>query len=214
MNTRHKIFNLIILDESGSMASIKESTIAGFNETVQTIKGIQAQHPEEEQYITLVSFNGLGIKTLLSNQPVETLTELNTALYRPNSDTPLYDAMGHAFQRLRTQLELIKNYHVLVTIFTDGQENASKEFSGDAIKKLIEELKGQQWTFTYIGANHDVEKFAHRISIHNTITFESNPESVHHSLAQERSARIRYYQNRRQNKVSGEDYFAEKEGGE
>jgi hypothetical protein len=118
--------------------------------------------------------------------------------------------MGFAFQRLRTQLELIKNYHVLVTIFTDGQENASKEFNDQSIKRLIEELKAQQWTFTYIGANHDVQKHANHISIHNTITFESSAESVQHSLTQERNSRIQYYKNLRENKPVGENYFADK----
>ncbi len=214
MDTKRKIFNLIILDESGSMQSIKQATIEGFNETVQTIKGTQALHPEQEQYITLVTFNGMGTKTLLSNQPAAELSELDATRYHPSSNTPLYDAMGFAFQRLRTQLELVQDYHVLVTIFTDGQENASKEFNGTTIKSLIEELKNQQWTFTYIGANHDVERFAHHISIQNTISFESNAESVHQSLVQERSARTRYYQNRREGKPSGEDYFAGDKDGE
>lgn len=214
MDAKRNIFNLIILDESGSMHSIKHPTITGFNETAQTIKGTQEQHPEEEQYITLVTFNGLGIKTLLSNQPVAVLAELDATRYQPNAGTPLYDAMGFAFQRLRTQLELVKNYHVLVTIFTDGEENASKEFNAISIKSLIEELKAQQWTFTYIGANHDVEKFAHHISIYNTFSFQSDAEGVKHSLAQDRSARMRYYQNRRDGRPSGENYFAEDKPGE
>ena len=209
MDTKRKIFNLIILDESGSMQSIKQATIDGFNETAQTIKSTQQQHPEEEHYISFVTFNGMGTKTQLSNQPVGELSEIDATRYRPDANTPLYDAMGFAFQRLRTQLELIKNYHVLVTIFTDGQENASKEFNGEAIKRLVEELKAQQWTFTYIGANHDVQQFARNISIHNTITFESNSESVGQSLAQERNSRMRFYRNMRENKPVGEDYFQE-----
>lgn len=211
MDNKQKIFNLIILDESGSMQSIKQPTIDGFNETVQTIKGVQQQHPEEEHYITLVTFNGLGIKTLLSNQPVAELAEIDGDRYRPGANTPLYDAMGFAFQRLRTQLELIKNYCVLVTIFTDGLENASKEFTSAAIKHLVEELKTQRWTFSYIGANHDVQKFAHAISIHNTIAFESNPASIQQALALEREARTRYYAKKRMG-LSDEagDYFADK----
>lgn len=207
METKRKIFNLIILDESGSMESIKQATIAGFNETAQTIKGVQQQHPEEEHYITFITFNGMGIRTQLSNQPVAELSEIDDTQYRPDANTPLYDAMGFALQRLRTQLELLSNYHVLVTIFTDGQENASREFSGNAIKRLVEELKARQWTFTYIGANHDVQQFAHHIAIHNTMAFESNADSVGHSLAQERSARIRFYKNMRENKPVGENYF-------
>ncbi len=209
MNTKRKIFNLIILDESGSMQPIKQSTIQGFNETVQTIKGIQQQNPGEEHYITLVTFNGFGNKTLLSNQPVTELSEIDGERYQPNAGTPLYDAMGFALQRLRTQLDLIQNYAVLVTIFTDGEENASKDFNGEAIKRLVEELKAQQWTFTYIGANHDVQKFAHHISIHNSISFTSNPESVHQTLSDERSARQRHFQRLRENKPVGEDYFTD-----
>jgi len=193
-----KFFNLIILDESGSMNAVKRPTIEGFNETVQTIKGTQQQHPEEEHYVTLVSFNGLGIKTLISNEPVAAMNEIDIDHYLPSANTPLYDAMGFACQRLRTQLELIKNYRVVVTVFTDGYENSSKEFTGKAIKQLVEELKKQHWEFTYIGANHDVNAFAQSISIDNTMQFESNAESVSNILAEERSARIQHYSNMRQ----------------
>ena len=53
----------------------------------------------------------------------------------------------------------------MVTILTDGEENASKKYSGIAIKKMIELLSEGNWTFTYIGTDHDVEKFASNMSI-------------------------------------------------
>ena len=65
MSNRHQVHNLIILDESGSMESIKQPTIEGFNEIVQTIKGIEKQFPEQEHFISLMSFNSLGRKTHL-----------------------------------------------------------------------------------------------------------------------------------------------------
>lgn len=61
MEKRHQVHNLIILDESGSMECIKRTIIQGFNELVQTIKGIEKQFPEQEHFISFVSFNGLGI---------------------------------------------------------------------------------------------------------------------------------------------------------
>lgn len=61
MEAKQKVFNLIILDESGSMQSIKSATISGFNEVVQTIKGMEMQFPEQEHFISLVTFNGIGI---------------------------------------------------------------------------------------------------------------------------------------------------------
>lgn len=62
MKTR--IFNLIILDESGSMQSIKQAAINGMNETVQSIKASQKKHEDQEHIVTLVSFNSSAIKTI------------------------------------------------------------------------------------------------------------------------------------------------------
>ncbi len=67
--TTDKVYNLIILDESGSMASIEQATISGFNEVVQTIKGIEKKFPEQQHFISLVSFNGLVSKPSLTKHP-------------------------------------------------------------------------------------------------------------------------------------------------
>jgi hypothetical protein len=64
MENKHQVHNLIILDESGSMEPIKTTIIQGFNELVQTIQGIEKQFPEQEHFISFVSFNGLGHKLL------------------------------------------------------------------------------------------------------------------------------------------------------
>ena len=62
MKTR--IFNLIILDESGSMQSIKQAAINGMNETVQSINEAQKKHEEQERVVTLVTFNSSAVKTI------------------------------------------------------------------------------------------------------------------------------------------------------
>ena len=87
MEPKHKVFNLIILDESGSMQSIKQATISGFNEVVQTVKGVERQFPEQEHFISLVTFNGLGNKTLLSNEPVAKLDQIDEKKYQPEFTT-------------------------------------------------------------------------------------------------------------------------------
>ena len=71
--TNRNIYNLIILDESGSMESIKSFIISGFNELVQGTKSIQEESPEQQHLISLVSFNTSGIKYLLWNEPVSKL---------------------------------------------------------------------------------------------------------------------------------------------
>ena len=206
---KHQVHNLIILDESGSMDSIKSFIIKGFNEVVQTVKGVAVQYPEQEHLISFVTFNGLGIKTILFKEPVEKLNEIDANKYKPDSMTPLYDAMGFSFAKLKKELAKVKDYNVLVTILTDGEENASKEFSGKAIKQMIDELKKNRWTFTYIGADHDVEKFAATINITNVMTFSKNAEDIDYMFAKEKMAREIYSKKIRNQEATEDDFYEE-----
>ena len=197
MNTpAHKIFNLIILDESGSMESIKAPILSGFNEVVQTIKGAAQQFPEQQHSVTLVTFNGLGITTRLDNQPAEQLTELTDALFKPNASTPLYDAMGRSLLRLEWLVEKETNYTVLVSILTDGEENASREFSGPQIQAMIARLKQRDWSFTYMGANQDVQKIAGSLSINQSVAFKTNEADMKELFDKERKGRVTFYEKR------------------
>lgn len=209
MSEKHEVHNLIILDESGSMDSIKPQIISGFNELVQTAKGIEKEFPEQEHYISLVTFNGLGRKLLHFIDPVSKLSTIDDSLYQPNANTPLFDAMGDAFARLRKALEGKKDFNVLVTILTDGEENASQEYNMQTIKSMIEELKGKNWTFTYIGTEHDVEKFAVSVSITNTMSFQKNNASMKSMFMKEQSARHRYSAKIREKKETNEDFYKE-----
>lgn len=168
MKTR--IFNLVIIDESGSMQSIKKEAIGSVNETVQTIRSAQKKHEEQEHYVSLVTFND-DVKTIYECVPVDEVKELTNETYRPDCCTALYDAMGISLNALRKKVA--EDNKVLVTVVTDGYENASKEYSGKAIKALVDELKGKGWVFAYIGANQDVESVAATISITNVMNFET-----------------------------------------
>lgn len=209
METKHKVHNLIILDESGSMGSIKKTIIQGFNEIVQTVKGIEKEYPEQEHLISMVTFNGLGRKTLHFADPVAKLEMIDDSRYQPDADTPVYDAIGFACTKLRRVLGNSTDYNVLVTILTDGEENASKEYNGTAIKNLIGELKNNNWTFTYIGTDHDVEKFAMSISIENTATFSKDEAGIKAMVARESEARSNYSKNIREKKDTKGGFYEE-----
>lgn len=211
MEQKHKVFNLIILDESGSMESIKQATISGFNEVVQTVKGVEQQFPEQEHFISLVTFNGLGIKTLLFNEPAKKLKQIDGDKYQPDSMTPLFDAMGLSLLKMKGVTESLSDYNVLVTILTDGMENASREFSGEAVKKLVDELSLKNWTFTYIGANHDVVDFALKISITNTMSYQANDADMKQMFDKEKRARMNYSQNIRDKINYKEDFYKEED---
>lgn len=207
MGQKHKVHNLIILDESGSMESIKPSIINGFNELVQSIKGIQKQFPEQEHDISIISFNGFGNKILHFMDDVSKLNTIDSSNYKPDSTTPLFDAIGFGISKLRKKLKSQTNYNVLVTILTDGEENASKEYSSTVIKNMIEELSIENWTFTYIGTDHDVEKMAMNLSIKNSMVFKKNANGIKTMFEDEYNSRMKYSTNIREKKEFKENYF-------
>jgi hypothetical protein len=216
METKHKVYNLIILDESGSMQSIKKTIMNGFNKVVQTIKSVALEYPEQEHTVTFVSFNSSGIKKIHENSKIESLNQIDDRSYQPNGGTPLFDAMGASFFNLNwiIEKENPKNYNVLVTILTDGEENASKEHTGESIKEIIELYKSKNWTFTYIGANHDVDLFASRISINNVMKFETSEEDMQRMFIRDRNARMNYSKKIRDFEDVSGDYFQQSQNDE
>ena len=216
MENKHKDYNLIILDESGSMQSIKKTIINGFNEVVQTIKSVALQYPEQEHSVTFISFNTSGFKKIHENSKIEMLNQIDEQFYQPNGGTPLFDAMGVSFFNLNSIIEKENptNYNVLVTILTDGEENSSKEHSAQSIKAMIEDFKLKNWTFTYIGANHDVDLFASRISINNVMKFETNEEDMQRMFMRDRNARMNYSKKIRDFEDVSGDYFQQPENDE
>lgn len=207
---KKRVFNLIILDESGSMSSIERQAIDGVNETVQTIRAAQKKHPEQEHYVTLVSFNSDEVKTIYDKTEAERVEELSEKQYQPSCGTPLYDAMGNALTKLRKSVA--DDDVVLVTVITDGYENASHEYNAASIKSLVESLKAKGWIFTYIGANQDVEKVASTISITNTLSFSASAVGTRQMFATEKKARTRLFDRLADNIepcAMADDYFDE-----
>ncbi|AVR44755.1 hypothetical protein C7S20_05455 [Christiangramia fulva] len=207
MKTRHQVHNLIILDESGSMFSIKDQNIRGFNEIVQTIKGVENKYPEQEHFISFLTFNGLGITEHLFNQAVKNLKQIDNECYRPGASTPLYDAIGFGVSKLEKIIGNKTDSNVLVTVFTDGEENASREYRREVIKKKIKELKCRNWTFTYTGTDHDVYAAAGALSINNVVQFTKNEADMEKMFLNEREARMNYSAYIRSGKDIGEGFY-------
>ena len=187
---QHNVYNLIILDESGSMQSIKSPTIRGFNEVVQTIKEVEEKFPQQKHFVSFVTFNSSGIKERLWNQEVSKLQLIDENLFQPTSSTPLYDAIGQSIGRLQETISSNGTYNVLVTILTDGQENSSRNYTQARISRMIEELKSKSWTFAYIGANQNAERVARSMAIDNSMEFETNEEDMKRMFMKEKKARM------------------------
>ena len=187
-----RIINLIILDASGSMESIYNQALSGVNETIQTIRISQKNHPELGQFLTLASFNSgkdyLNVK--YSVAPIDDVKEITKEDYVACGCTALYDAMGEMISELKRKMT--KEDRILVTVITDGYENASVHWSGPQIKSFVEELRHEGWTFTYIGANQDVEEVAGAMGIRNTLAFEETEEGTAQMFLRERQSRGRF----------------------
>ena len=187
------IINLMILDASGSMESIYNQALSGVNETIQTIRMGKKEHPEFEQTLMLASFNSgknyLNVK--YSATPIDEVKEITREDYIACGCTALYDAMGEMISELKRKVT--PEDRVLVTVITDGYENASIHWNGPQIKSLVEELRQTGWTFTYIGANQDVEAVAGSMGILNSLAFEETEEGSQKMFASERRSRSRFY---------------------
>ena len=171
-----KVFNLIILDESGSMAMIAEQAVSGLNETFQTISNAQKEHQEQQHFISFVTFNSSRIRTVLNRLPVDSNNRMEWNDFGPCNCTPLYDAMGQSLNELKGHVG--KDDVVLVTIITDGMENASREYSGRDIKNLVSELRGKGWVFAYIGTNQDVDAVADDMGIRSRMHYDYSSEGI------------------------------------
>lgn len=190
-NNQKKVYNLVIVDESGSMSIIHREALAGINETISTCKKMQMVHPEIEQRLTLISFDSDHFKLHYDNVLASEARELTMRDYNPCGATPLYDAIGRGIAKLNAQTEADDN--VLVTIITDGEENCSEEYTLKMIKTLIEKLKKQGWTFTLIGTdNLDVEGMAGSMAIDNHLAFTEDEEGTMEMFRRERVARERF----------------------
>ncbi len=205
------VYNLIILDESGSMHCVRNQTIEGCNETLNTIRKTAAEDDATAQFVSIFCFdtNLNSSRYIVENTSIETVKNLTMEDYRPNGCTALNDAIGHTCTRLHSLIESASNVQVVVTIITDGEENSSKKISYLQVKKLIEQLKEDGWVFTFIGANIDAQATAMKFSIESSFQFEQSEQGMRAMWEKERLSRERHFEKLR--RMKNANYASEEE---
>lgn len=185
-----KVYNVIIMDRSGSMWEIQKPAIMGYNEVLGGVKAAATKFAEtQEHFTTLVLFDSTSIDEVYWNANPADAAILTEETYVPGACTPLYDAVGRTLTKLEKELKDDENHSVIVTIITDGYENCSHEYNLAAVKSLIEHLKEEGWSFAYMGTDHDVEGVTVSLSITNVVKFEKTEEETLRSFTKERNAR-------------------------
>jgi hypothetical protein len=168
----------IILDRTGSMSSIRDDTIGGFN----TFLKDQKKEPGIAT-ITLVQFDSVDPYEIIHKfKPIKDVPELTHKTYVPLAMTPLLDAMGRGINDIEKSLtdlsEEERPSKVVVVVITDGQENASQEFRKDQIVKMVrKKTKKDDWQFVFLSADLDAFMDAGRMGVmdHKRLFYAKNP---------------------------------------
>ena len=131
------------------------------------------------------------MRTLIDREPIGNVKDFDN--YNPYGGTPLYDAMGQSITALHNHIKDDDDASAVVTVLTDGYENASREWTGAALKALIEQLTQEGWSFSYMGSNHDVKQVSFSLSINNVVEFSHDVMGTSSSWARESSAKRNYF---------------------
>jgi len=145
---------IIILDKSGSMSDIRNDMIGSFNTFIAQQKTIAENPPQ----VSLILFNN-QLDAVYINKKLEEIPELSPLNYQPTGGTALYDAVG-------STLDSFDSYtNVLVVIITDGEENASKEYTYKQMKEKISKKNADKWQFVYLSDNLENSRQGERIGL-------------------------------------------------
>jgi hypothetical protein len=150
---------VFLLDETGSMESIKDDPIGGFN---QFLDALDEKLPFE---ITLIKWDSNKQEVVCTGAKPKDVPRLTKESYRPGAATPLVDVVYNAIKKTEEKISKRKKIQVQIVIQTDGLENASVEHTSDELHALVKEKTEAGWLFTFIGAGIDAFAQAGKIGI-------------------------------------------------
>ena len=155
---------VFILDRSGSMSGLEADTIGGYNSMLDKQK-----KEEGDAIISTVLFDDQA-EILHDRKNLEKVERITDKEYYVRGCTALLDAVGgaiHHISHIQKELpEEEKPEKTLFIITTDGMENASKKYSYDKVKKMVEKKKKKNhWEFVFLGANIDAVEVAGRFGV-------------------------------------------------
>ncbi|MBQ9269606.1 MAG: VWA domain-containing protein [Oscillospiraceae bacterium] len=155
---------VFILDRSGSMSGLEQDTIGGFNAMIEK----QKLEPGEA-YVSTVLFDNVS-EVLHDRVKLPIVPKMTDRDYTVRGCTALIDALGGAIHHIANIHKYARPEDVpektLFVITTDGMENASRRYTSDEVKKMIEKEKNQYgWEFLFIGANIDAVETGARFGI-------------------------------------------------
>lgn len=155
---------VFILDRSGSMAGLEKDTIGGFNSMLEK----QRKEPGDAVVSTVLFDN--EIEVIHDRVAIADVPNLTDEEYYVRGCTALLDAVGGAIHHIGNVHKYARKEDVpektLFIITTDGLENASRRYTYDKVRRMIERQKKRYgWEFIFLGANIDAAAEARRFGI-------------------------------------------------
>jgi Mg-chelatase subunit ChlD len=151
----------IVLDRSGSMEDCRADAIGAVNSYLRQVK----EDRDLEARVSLIIFDSDSIDVIRDRVPAGTCAELGANEYQPRAQTPLLDAVGHGAALLDRRKE--PGERCILAIMTDGLENASREYTKETVKALLDrKQKEDGWLVLYLGAGHDAWEQARAMGLH------------------------------------------------
>ena len=155
---------VFILDRSGSMSGLEKDTIGGFNTTIEKQK-----QEEGEAIVSTVLFDN-DMEVLHDRVSLEKVAPLTDKEYYASGCTTLLDAIGGAIHHIgnvhKYAREEDRPEKTIFVITTDGYENASRRYTSDRVKQMVERQKQKYgWEFIFLGANIDAVETARNFGI-------------------------------------------------
>lgn len=165
----NKLYAHVLLDRSGSMASIRQKAVDAYNEYCDGLGSDIAV----DAVISLTTFDSAGLERP-RNRCAPAVARIGYEEFQPRASTPLYDAIGSTIDYIR-QTWKKGDERVALVILTDGQENASREYTAEAVKALVKQCEADGWLIIYLGANQDAfaQSAAFGASSANTMDFST-----------------------------------------
>lgn len=169
---------VFILDRSGSMSGLEDDTIGGFNGMLE-----RRRKQDGETTITTVLFDD-KYEILHDRLELSQVGPLTRKQYYTRGCTALVDAIGRTISKLDNALENMvereRPDRVMVAITTDGYENASREFSAERVRRMIEQHEERGWEFIFLGANIDAVQTARDFGIREeqAVDFLADSEGI------------------------------------
>ena len=168
---------VFILDRSGSMAGLEADTIGGFNAMIEKQRG----EPGEAVISTVLFDNETEV--IHDRIPLDRVPRLTEKEYYVRGCTALLDAVGGAIHHIgnvhKYAREEDRPEKTLFVITTDGMENASRRYTYDKVKSMIERQRETYgWEFLFLGANIDAAREAARFGIRADCAADYHADSI------------------------------------